>query len=395
MGGAKNQMMQEDAQGWAFTDDFVCGRCVDEPALETIVRDGSESERRCSFCEGSPAAPLDVLLGAFFGGLRNEYEHADDGVPYEGGYRWNPIWDTWDLIDEFADIFVGEGLLKSVQEAAKPEVWVESDFITRRRDEALQWSWDRFCKIVKSKTRYVLWLTEAEDLGAGEIPPSEILDQVSKLIDKYELLQPVAAGTRFWRARTHSEPLKRTAKKLGTAPIKKALTANRMSPAGIPKFYGADDADTAICEVIDGTTHKKVTYGQFSISSDVWIVDFTRVPEVPSMFDPKRGAQHREISFLRTFACQISDRVDPEQKEIDYVPTQIVTEYLLHIAPGERPIVGLRYQSSPADGTCVVLDISHKRCVNKETDKLGRLVLHKDTVKTRSVKKLKRIRQQL
>lgn len=403
MGGFKAQAMEEDAQGWEFTDEMVCTDCIAEPALQAVVSEHSHSGYVCDFCGGDQSAPLDVLLGTFFDGLRNEYEDIDSaGVPYdgrEGGYLVYCKWDTWDLIEEFADVFAGEGLLERVHDAAKQTLWVENDYVTRRRDVALQWSWDEFCDIVKFKKRYVLWLTDDEDLGAGEIPPSRILDRVRELVRQHGLVRIETAGSRYWRARIHSEPsIEHSAKCLGTAPAKKAAP-NRMSPAGIPMFYGADDAVTAVCEVADGCeggvpspqdiadnrVKSRVTYGQFSVSSDITIVDFTSVPEVPSMFHPELGSQHREVSFLRAFADQISRSINPQQEQVDYVPSQIVTEYLLHGALDGEPIEGLMYKSSRADGKCIALPVPQEKCVDDDTDEPGHLVLHHGTVECHTV----------
>ena len=86
-------MMQEAEQGWSFTDKSVCGRCVNEDALETILEERAEAQLRCNFCGGTPAASLNVLLEAFTNGLRNEYENALDSAPWEGregGFQVNP-----------------------------------------------------------------------------------------------------------------------------------------------------------------------------------------------------------------------------------------------------------------------------------------------------------------
>lgn len=77
-------MMQQDEQGWSFTDEHVCAGCVDD-ALEPAIRRAADDDEACDFCGRTPAAPLDVLLEAFVSGLRNEYGTADDEAVYWDG----------------------------------------------------------------------------------------------------------------------------------------------------------------------------------------------------------------------------------------------------------------------------------------------------------------------
>jgi len=372
MGYWKNRLMEQSDQGWDFTDGAVCSGCVEDEALKTILRENEDADLRCDFCSSVPAAHLDTLLEAFVNGLRNEYENALDGVWWdgrEGGYQWNPQWDTWDLVEDFYWVFSSQELLDAVRAAVHDITWVESDFITRRRDEVLIEAWDRFCEAVKQETRFVVWLLppDEDDLAPGEIPPAKILEHVAPLIERLDLVRDLPAGQRVWRARTHCMRLiEATASALGTVPRESALKANRMSPAGIPMFYGATDADTAIEEVAFASTDTYVTWSQFELTADLRVVDLTRLPSEPSMFDPELGSMRRQIRFLNMFVEQLSDRVQPDHDQIDYVPTQIVTEYLLHVHGGSERVKGLVYQSSVAQGACVALDVRNDQCIDPE-----------------------------
>lgn len=375
MGYWKDQLLKRLEQmdrGWDSIDGSVCSGCVKDEALRTILRENQEAGLRCDFCSGVPAAHFDTLLEAFVNGLRNEYENALDGVGWdgrEGGFQWHPKWDTWDLLsDEFYWVFSGEKLLNVVRTAVHDITWVEKDFIIRRRDDVLLEAWDRFCEAVKHETRFVIWLLPPDDdLAPGEIPPAKILDQVAPLIEQLNLVCDLPAGDRIWRAQTHCEsPIEHTASALGTVPKELALKANRMSPAGIPMFYGTADADTAITEVAYESEDTHVTWCQFELTTDLRVVDLTRLPPEPSMFDPELGPMRRQIRFLNKFVEELSERVEPDHEQIDYVPTQIVTEYLLHVHGGGDRVRGLIYQSSLAEGTCVVLDIPNDRCVDPD-----------------------------
>ena len=362
-------MMQEYDQGWSFRDESVCGRCINDDALETILEESANARLRCDFCGSNRAASLNVFLQAFANGLRNEYEDANDNAPWEGregGFQVHPQCETWDLIEDFAEIFVGKGLLAAVKESMHDTTWVENDWATRRRDVVLNEAWDRFCNDVKLKTRFVFWMvTQDDDLGAGEISPAKILHQVGELVEQLSLVQVLPVGYRVWRAQTHTEDeIEHSASRLGTAPREKALTANRMSPAGIPMFYGSTDVDTAISEVACLSGHKNVTWGQFEFTKSLPVVDFTFLPPIPSMFDAKLGSLHRQIEFLHRFVVQLSDRARPHHEQIDYVPTQIVTEYFFRVYGNGVSPKGLIYRSSLTGKDCLVLDIPNDDCVD-------------------------------
>ncbi len=250
------------------------------------------------FLRPRPSSPLDTLLEAFANGLKNEYRDADDeGVSWdgrEGGYQWARTWDTYDLVADFGDVLIGEGLLGTVQDAMHEVTWVEKNFAERRRDVVLNESWNRFCEAVKYETRYMLSLRKDHDekqmLGAGEVPPALILDEVGRLIEQLDVLRTLPEGYQLWRARTHdASGIPPTAAELGTAPREHSKQANRMSPAGISMFYGAEDLATAIQEVAIRTNDDWVTAGLFETSKVSTVVDFTALPPVPSMFDPEWG----------------------------------------------------------------------------------------------------------
>ncbi|GGQ70226.1 HEPN-associated N-terminal domain-containing protein [Couchioplanes azureus] len=377
MGVAKAKMMEEEEQGWSYTDKFVCTACVDDYALEGAIRADETAGDVCDFCDRSPAAPLDSMLETFVDGLRNEYEDAAEGVSYdssEDGWQWwGPIWNTYDLVSDHSDVLIGDGLVEAVQTAMHDRTWVEKDFAWRRRDQVLNESWDQFCNAVKYRTRYVIWLQddpdELEADHTGEVPPARILDEIGRLIERLNLIQPLPAGSRLWRAQTHSDPtIDHTAARLGTSPVKYAKQANRMNPAGIPMFYGAADSKTAIREVAFRTDDSHVTLGLFETSIDSVVVDFTCLRPVPSMFDPEWGGFRRQLLFLHRFVNQLSDRVRPEYEQIDYVPTQILTEYLLRVYEKGRLVHGLLYTSSITGGTSAVLDVPNDRCVEQAAD---------------------------
>ncbi|MGW8847772.1 HEPN-associated N-terminal domain-containing protein [Streptomyces xiamenensis] len=368
-------MQEQEDQGWYFSSHYVCTGCVDDYALQAALSAAQDDDAVCSFCQRSGAAGLDVLLERFVAAMHNEYRSADDeGVFYdstEGGYEWDVL-DTWEVVESFggADVLVTDGLFEAVGSAIIDKPWVPVDFIAPRRDEALRDGWNRFREQVQYRTRYVFWLRQEEEehLGRGEISAARILDHVGDLVDRLGLVKELPAGTCLWRALTHEEPaLEWNAQRLGTAPRQYARQANRMSPAGIPMFYGAIDAETAIRETSLRSEAPWATAAVFQTSAACSVVDFTNLPPVPSAFDLERAADRRSLMFLRDFAAELTAPPRSTYEQIDYVPTQVVTEYLLHVFRPQAPVSGLLYTSSLTGKTATVLDVANEHCTDPGT----------------------------
>lgn len=367
--------------------DSVCSRCVDDEALQDLLDQAAEPDLVCQFCGGDRAAEFSVLLDAFVRGLQHEFNDVDEeGIAYdsrEGGYQWSDIRDTWDLIsDEFSDVLVGSGLVEAVQRSLEFRLWAPRDFIEPRRDEALTASWKDFCNAIQHKTRYVFWQRprsrDEDSLGAGEIPPEQILRRIGDLVSRLGLVRWLHPTTLLWRARVHARNEQvGTATSLGTVPQDLCKQSNRMSPAGIPMFYGALTPETALLEAMVRPGHQDVaTVGAFTCSQVASIVDFTDLPPVPSLFDPELGGLHREFRFLHAFVKELAQEVRPSYEEIDYVPTQVVTEYLIHAWDVGEPVAGLKYRSSHGGEACVVLNVRSEKCVDIDTGSLGDGTLH-------------------
>ncbi|MFD9928585.1 HEPN-associated N-terminal domain-containing protein [[Kitasatospora] papulosa] len=370
--GADEIEQAQSEQGWNYGYGYVCAGCVDDETLARKIAADAYADENCDYCAGTPAAPIDTLLQAFFDGLHTEYSLAGDELAYFGG-ELVPLnhWEGDDLVNQYVDVLHGERLQETVREAARHEdVWVERHFIEPRQDEALLDGWRRFSHQVMYRTRHVFWLAPPHKgeayLGGGEIPAAAILDTLGDLIPQAGLLHEIPAGHRLWRARAH-EDLKQqwSASLLGTASPAQARHPNRMSPAGIPLFYGADSPATAIQEVARHATPstKFVTYAAFETTRSCAVVDFTRLGPIPTIFDTDRSHLRRALMFLHAFVTRLS--ADPEDREhLEYVPTQIVTEYLLRVFGRERPLDGLVFASAAGrEGLCTVLDTPQTHCL--------------------------------
>jgi len=114
-----------------------------------------------------------------------------------------------------------------------------------------------------------------------------------------------------------------------------------------------------------------LSVAKFETARDAWVVDLTALPEFPSLFDEGRRHLRAPISFLRDFVEDLAKPIAKDGREhIEYVPTQIVTEYLRYVFRTEtgHRVRGVIYQSARnGGGKCCVLFFKNKHCCEAAT----------------------------
>ena len=83
-------------------------------------------------------------------------------------------------------------------------------------------------------------------MSEGTYDPGEVLEKIFEYAAFSDQFVKLPSGTTLRRARYEDqEGTWNTPQELGPPPVAKANQSNRMSPAGIPMFYGCDDEETA------------------------------------------------------------------------------------------------------------------------------------------------------
>lgn len=368
----------EDYTAWELDGRRVCAGCVDDYALGAILQ-AEHEEEECDFCGAAESAPIAVLVDAILAGWAHEYEPAVEQTPWdEGEYVFfGPNWDTPELIEEWAEVFRADGLADAVQDLLgfDNDPWVERDALWLHPHEALRSAWGMFRDIVMHQTRYVFWSKPDDEADEpGYIAPAQVLDHVGRLADSLGLVRELKPTEPVFRVQIDDANTDVwDAKRLGTAPVRFATKTNRMSPAGVPMFYGALDPDTASAEVrayAGGGAALRI--GEFQVTRPVYVLDLTDLPEVPSLFDPKFGGIRREVGFLHSFVKDLQARVDQDAAEIEYVPTQVLTEYFLQVfrpaSAGGAGLAGIVYPSDQAKGAALVLEFKNEHCFDNPSE---------------------------
>src|SRR5581483_11054932 len=138
------------------------------------------------------------------------------------------------------------------------------------------------------------------------ISPKNILDILGKIVNTHKgLITEIPKETEIFRARWFEEKPNinlLTAKLLGTPPQEYAIVTNRMSPSGIPLFYGALNHDTAITETVKDETTKYCVVAKFKNIRNLRVLNLCSLPQMPSLFDKKNRYVRDVIRFLRKFS---------------------------------------------------------------------------------------------
>ena len=138
-------------------------------------------------------------------------------------------------------------------------------------------------------------------------------------------------------------------------------------------FYACDDIDTALLEVAQAPGSFSV--GRWRILRPAIVLDLTDIPPVPAWFDydPLGGqdVSRRALIFLHHIADQISRSITRDDRiHVEYVPTQVVTEFLrARVGWQGNAIDGVKYESAAHPGhASYVLFANREHVVIDPTD---------------------------
>lgn len=369
MGSAKRMMEEEEGRGWASIDKRVCSDCLKDEDLQKVISSCAEDEP-CSYCEKSPSAPVNTLMEAIEEGIRSEWQDANNAGLYwdgrDGGWQGVDVTDTYDLFHDVFDVFESDELRDDIVDAYSRYVgeWVPHAFWRIPDDEVLANGWEAFAAMVKHETRFVFLLDPKmrEDYGDDYIPPGRFLEELGRVVARFDLIRQLPVGTEFHRGRAHQPSLVvRLPDGLAAPRRNDAKFANRMSPVGIPMFYGATDLRTCLAELGRAPNETCCTCGTFLTARPVSVLDLTKLPAIPGPFSPPSDQkdERASIQFLHEFAHDVSRPAERDDlSHIEYVPTQVVTEYFRRAFRTEtgEPVSGILYPSAKQNGgVCCVL----------------------------------------
>jgi hypothetical protein len=276
------------------------------------------------------------------------------------------------------------------------EYWTSKNLYSPSTGEILYRSWEEFTKIMKHKVRFMFFskhLKRKKPSYEDYTDPYSILDEIGEGIKNHKLITSYKPETLdIYRARQHSSENEiKDVAELGSPPENLAQ-ANRLSPAGIPMFYGAFDNKTAIIEILDfGKSTDIVSVGKFTNMKTLNLIDFSKLQYI-SIFDDERRHLRESGVLLRMFILDLSSPISNDGRQhIEYVPTQVVTEYLKNsftLNDGQE-IHGMIYPSAKhKDKNCIVLFFTQEHLTQDKKDKAKYLFFDTSNISERYVKNI-------
>ena len=135
-----------------------------------------------------------------------------------------------------------------------------------------------------------------------------------------------------------------------------------MNASGISVFYGATDAETCIAEVRP-PVGSHVIVGKFQFLRNIRLLDLNILSEIyvkGSYFDPDFRARKGHAAFLQHLVGELTKPVMPEEETFEYLPTQVVAEYLAEKI--EPNLDGIIFGSSQAQNKEQNIILFHNSC---------------------------------
>ncbi len=119
-------------------------------------------------------------------------------------------------------------------------------------------------------------------------------------------------------------------KELGAPPAERAI-AGRMNVQHIPAFYAAFSSETALRE-LQPYISEELAVGKFILEKDIRVFDFTIFDRI---FDEKyieKGMEdkydHTRYEVITHMQEEISKPIKTDNRSKEYIPTQVLTEYI-------------------------------------------------------------------
>ncbi len=332
-----------------------CANCFSDEHIQRFIKDLDEIGN-CDYCAATQVhTGLTNEVGEFLReGLEKAYQDVDSaGIPYdsaEGGYlTGTSVIDV--LLDELSILSEDStakayDLLKDLLSDGGPspreiqrgaDDWLSGgDALLVERgfwsdDDAELTSWRQFKRHIKYFARFF-------DLGRPT--RRTMLQAVGQLMN--EVATVLSRGSLLYRARVLEK--RPTAgwsaqDELGPPPASSAIHS-RMSPDGISYMYLSDSEETCLAEKRP-EVGDRVGIGIFQLTVPLIVVNLGEVSR-KSIFDPSYS--HRVSmarSFLDDFVDEISRPLSPRETGLEYVPTQVLTEYIRSLG-----FQGVKYRSS-------------------------------------------------
>lgn len=355
------------------TTEFVCANHFQDSFINKKIKEVG-SKGICSYCNKNRiVVELSELLKLIVIGIEYLFEDPNDSRYYNKdgihGFDGNTF-DFYDLwYEDYLDLRIENNkLIEDIYSyLSNDTLYCYKDEYTSESDY-LDSIWTEFKETVKHNARFVFHF-KGLFKGSDYSDPIDILNKVQNSILKFNLISELPANTILYRARQHSKPKEISkAYEMASTPVFLSKANGRMNPAGISMFYCSRSKGLTSKEVVDFNDTKKPYYTTaiFRNNEILRLVDLSFLPPLGSVFDETTNRERETLTFLKDFISDISKPIDYNDSIIEYIPTQIVTEYI-RFNP-KLNVDGIIYPSSKDNSQYnIVLFYNHDESLEKLT----------------------------
>lgn len=350
MGATKRYLEEQEGLCNFDTKELVCSHHIQEDFIKKFILTNGK-KGKCNYCEGNrKVIALSEVLKLIVVGINYYYEDPNESryINHDAEYGLDGNIMPFEQMFYDLELEIDSTMLNSdiVRYLGNETLYCLKDEYTSE-SEYYHETWNNFKEIVKNIARYVFYFKN-QFSGFNTGNPIDVLDKVQHSILHFNLFREIPTTEKLYRCRQHvnKNEIDVGGINIASNPTVNCKTNNRMSPAGISMFYCSPHKDTCVNEVVNFSDDSKPYYTTvfFKPNNRLRLVDLTKLPEIPSAFDDKNNWQIETLFFLKDFIKDISKPIDENDAIIDYVPTQIVTEYIRYNP--KLKVDGLIYPSS-------------------------------------------------
>jgi len=351
---------------------FCCSACFGTPRLKQLVRKGKQ-KGDCDYCESTfiAIAPVDSLAD-YFEPLLREYTEVQEGVHFLAVLDQEADGETLDALlaedhhgifsarldDEARQNFVQD--IVNVIDRPDPtggdygrrvgepwtrrgtEIWAGDD------DEYFRspnYRWRTFVDDIKGRQRFARAADDGDSDPATYLTTDVLNALTVRLRRGKALYRAVIGGERRDGAIVSPHPEERMR---GPRP-EHCRRGGRVNPAGIAVLYTASRQTTAVAEV------RPWNGAPVSVATMITRKGLRLIDLVPHSRRPRRKTRTRTYvaglyDVLSSIGAAMAEPLNPDDTEIDYVPTQYVAELIK-----AKGYDGVKYASAVSRGANVAL----------------------------------------
>lgn len=283
---------------------ICCEKCFNDTYIKEFIFERRVKDT-CDFCGTINTYSIETsALSSFFNSLLNYYHPSiTKGRPFHEIIRtdWN-IFNT-SLLEQ-------RHIKKILKAIFNNNLSYAQNYRYSAKQTLLCENWEKFNSEIKHKNRFFF----------NDTLPLTLLEKMLQYLEA-----PLKKGNSFFRARiepTDSDFLPADMKK----PPKNAVTG-RANPKNISYFYLASNMDTALHE-IRPFDQDKVVVAKFLAKKDFRVIDLRSISPFLFIKDDDYLQLSEHISFLKVLSDELSKPIHPNDKEIEYLPTQYLCGFI-------------------------------------------------------------------